>query len=447
LNYLFERRELLLWSVSMEEAEPSSLHIMAKPTGSICNLDCEYCFFLSKERLYPDSDFRMTSEVMREYIAQYVNAVPAGDVMIAWQGGEPMMMGLDFFAESVECARAYATPEKNIAFSIQTNGTLIDEKFCDFFRGNSFLVGLSLDGPRELHDAYRHDKSGGETFDRVVRAARMMQRRDVDFNILCSVHAANQGHPLDVYRFFRDELGVKWIQFVPIVERINADGTTLLQEGDSVTDRSVDPAAWGDFLNGVFDEWLVSDVGDVHVNFFEAAFASWAGAPALACIFAETCGGALVLEHNGDLYSCDHFVEPRHLLGNIMSAPLAELVRSEKQRDFGEAKRSALPRLCTECELLFACGGECPKNRFLLTDADDPGLNYLCAGYKAFFEHVDTPMRAMARLYRYGRNPSEIMEILAEKQAAMRSAFTKAGRNDPCPCGSRMKFKQCHGKT
>ena len=420
---------------------------MAKPTGSSCNLECDYCFFLSKERLYPDSDFRMTREMMREYIGQYIDTVRGGEVVIAWQGGEPMMMGLEFFEKSVEYARQRSAPGMPLSFTIQTNGTLIDERFCEFFRENNFLVGLSMDGPRDMHDAYRHDRRGGPTFDRVLRSARMMQRHGVDFNILCSVHDANQDSPLEVYRFFRDELGVEWIQFVPIVERINADGTTLLQEGDSVTDRSVDPIAWGAFLNDIFDEWLVTDVGRVHVNFFEAAFASWVGAPALACIFAETCGNALVLEHNGDLYSCDHFVEPGHLLGNIMSRPMADLVSSAKQRSFGEAKGSMLPAKCRDCHILFACRGECPKNRFSTTDEGEGGLNYLCPGYTEFFEHIDAPMRAMAQLYHAGREPAETFTILAQREAAARSAFAKAGRNDPCPCGSGLKFKQCHGKT
>jgi serine-type anaerobic sulfatase-maturating enzyme len=406
---------------------------MAKPTGSVCNLDCDYCFFLEKERLYPGSSFRMTDEVLESYIRQYIEAQRVPEVTITWQGGEPTMMGLDFFRRSVEYAEKHTPPGTLVYQSIQTNGTLLDKEWCGFLRENGFLVGLSLDGPRELHDRYRHDKRGGGTFDRAVRAARLMRDERVEFNVLCTVNAANASHPLEVYRFFRDELDVKWIQFIPIVERINNDGSTLLQEGDTVTDRSVDPEQWGAFLSDIFDDWLVRDVGEGHVNMFEAAFASWVGAPALACIFDETCGNALVLEHNGDLYSCDHFVEPGYLLGNIKETPLAGLLSSEKQRRFGSDKRDTLPAFCRECDVLFACRGECPKNRFAAAPDGEPGLNYLCRGYKAFFEHVNAPMRKMAELLQSGRYPADILD-----------SFNKAGRNDLCPCGSGRKYKQCH---
>jgi len=416
-----------------ETQQPPAFHVMAKPTGSACNMNCDYCFFLHKERLYPGSSFRMTDEVLELYISQYIEAQQVPEVTITWQGGEPTMMGLDFFRRSVDCARKFAPSGMRVEHTIQTNGMLLDEEWCEFLRENDFLVGLSMDGPRELHDRYRHDKRGGGSFDRVMRAARLMQENQVEFNILCTVNAANAGHPLETYRFFRDELGVNWIQFIPIVERVNHDGSTLLQEGDTVTDRSLDPEQWGAFLVEIFNDWLVRDVGEMHVNMFEAAFASWVGAPAMACIFDETCGNAMVIEHNGDLYSCDHFVEPGYLLGNILDTSLSTLISSDKQRRFGADKRNTLPALCRECKWLFACGGECPKNRFVTAPDGEPGLNFLCPGYKAFFEHVDAPMRAMADLYRAGRSPAEIID-----------AFTTAGRNDPCPCGSSRKYKQCH---
>jgi len=416
-----------------ETQQPPAFHVMAKPTGSACNMNCDYCFFLHKERLYPGSSFRMTDEVLELYISQYIEAQQVPEVTITWQGGEPTMMGLDFFRRSVDCARKFAPSGMRVEHTIQTNGMLLDEEWCEFLRENDFLVGLSMDGPRELHDRYRHDKRGGGSFDRVMRAARLMQENQVEFNILCTVNAANAGHPLETYRFFRDELGVNWIQFIPIVERVNHDGSTLLQEGDTVTDRSLDPEQWGAFLVEIFNDWLVRDVGEMHVNMFEAAFASWVGAPAMACIFDETCGNAMVIEHNGDLYSCDHFVEPGYLLGNILETSLSTLISSDKQRRFGADKRNTLPALCRECKWLFACGGECPKNRFVTAPDGEPGLNFLCPGYKAFFEHVDAPMRAMADLYRAGRSPAEIID-----------AFTTAGRNDPCPCGSSRKYKQCH---
>ena len=412
---------------------PRAFHVMAKPTGAACNLDCDYCFFLNKEQLYPGSTMRMSGDVLEAYLHQYIETQSVPEVTIAWQGGEPMMMGLDFFRGSVEIADRSAPTGTHISYTLQTNGTLLDRDWCSFLRENGFLVGLSLDGPRELHDRYRHDKGGGGTFDRVLKAARLMQEERVKFNVLCTVNAANAGRPLDVYRFFRDDLGVRWIQFIPIVERINIDGSTLLQQGDTVTDRSVDQRQWGEFLSAVFDEWLVADVGEVHVNMFESAFASWVGAPALACIFEETCGDALALEHNGDLYSCDHFVEPSHLLGNITETPMADLIASEQQARFGKDKHAGLPSRCRECEVLFACNGECPKNRFVTLD-DETGLNYLCEGYRSFFSYIDSAMRVLAGLYKSGRSPAEITD-----------AFAKAGRNDPCPCGSGKKFKACHG--
>lgn len=419
---------------------------MAKPTGSACNLACEYCFFLEKAKLYPGARPRMDDEVLRSYIRQNIEAQEVPEATVSWQGGEPTLMGLDFFKRSVAIADECAPRGTRVSYTIQTNGTLLDEEWCDFLRQRRFLVGLSLDGPRELHDTYRRDRQGKPTFEKVETAARLMQDLGVDFNVLCTVNAANVGHPLEVYRYFRDELGIQWIQFIPIVERINDDGTTLLQQGDRVTDRSVDPELWGSFLNGVFDEWVRHDVGETHVNFFEASFASWVGAPAMMCIFDETCGNALALEFNGDLYSCDHFVEPDYLLGNIMELPLADLVTCEQQRLFGEAKRDTLPRECGECEWLFACRGECPKNRFHVTPSGDNGLNYLCQGYRAYFSHIDEPMKAMAELYNAGRSPAEIMDAHDASDIDLQKALAAAGRNDPCPCGSGRKFKHCHGR-
>ncbi|MBN2027692.1 MAG: anaerobic sulfatase maturase [Actinobacteria bacterium] len=431
--------------LSSREAPPA-FHVMAKPSGAACNLNCAYCFFLEKERLYPGSDLRMSDEVLEEYIRQYIQAQQVPEAIIAWQGGEPTLMGLDFFRRSVELAVEYAPPGMRVSYTMQTNGTLLDDAWCEFLNENGFLVGLSMDGPRELHDAYRVDKGGRGTFARVERAARLMQERDVDFNILCTVHAANAGHPLDVYRYFRDELGVEWIQFIPIVERVNPDGSTLLQQGDTVTERSVDPAGWGDFLIAIFDEWIRRDVGAMFVNIFEAAVASWVGVGAAMCIFDATCGSSIALEHNGDLYTCDHFVEPDYLLGNIMQTPMLELVASEKMRRFGEDKRDMLPRYCRDCEMLFACRGECPKNRFARAPDGEMGLNYLCPGYKSFFTHIDPDMRTIADLLRKGRFADDIMGILEEQEKDLQKAFMNAGRNDPCPCGSGKKYKHCHGR-
>jgi uncharacterized protein len=412
---------------------PQSFHVLAKPTGAICNLDCEYCFFLSKESLYPGDRFRMADDLVEHYIRQVIEAHSTPEVTIAWQGGEPTLMGLDFFRRAVDLAKAAARPGQTISHTIQTNATLLTTEWCDFLREEGFLVGVSIDGPRDLHDRYRVDKKGKPTFDRVMSGYRLLQEHGVETNILCTVNAANQHHPVDVYRFFRDELGATFIQFIPIVERVNDTG---FQEGHTVTSRSVEPEPWGSFLTGVFDEWVTRDVGRVFVQQFDASLASWVGAPPGVCVFAETCGNAVALEHNGDVYSCDHFVEPDFLLGNIRDTHIVDLLASPQQRSFGAAKRDTLPPYCLECDVRFACNGECPKNRFTATPDGDPGLNYLCAGYKAYFHHVSGSMALMAKLLASGRYADEIMGV-----------FARAGRNDPCPCGSGRKAKVCHQRT
>jgi uncharacterized protein len=427
------------------EGAPAAFHVLAKPTGAICNLDCKYCFFLSKEELYPNSRFRMPEDVLERYIQQLIEAHQAPEVTVAWQGGEPTLMGLAFFRRAVDLAERHRRPGTRIQHTIQTNGTRLDDEWCAFFREHGFLVGLSLDGPHEMHDAYRVDKGGRPTFEKVMAGARLMQRHGVDLNLLTTVHAANADHPLEVYRFLRDEVGARFIQFIPIVERINSDGRRLLQEGRTVSERSVRPERWGRFLIDVFDEWVRRDVGEVYVQLFDSALASWAGEPQPLCIFAETCGNALALEHNGDLYSCDHFVEPKHLLGNIRQDRMLKMVASPQQRAFGLAKRETLPRYCRECEVRFACNGECPKNRFIDTPDHEPGLNYLCEGYKAFFGHVDRPMRIMTWLLRMGRPPREVMAIVRAEDGRPREALARARPNDACPCGSGRKYKRCHG--
>ena len=420
-------------------ARARGFHVLAKPTGAICNLDCQYCFFLSKEMLYPGSRFRMADELLEAYIRQLIEGHDTPEVTVAWQGGEPTLMGLDFFRRALDYEEQYRRPGMRIVNTIQTNGTLIDDEWAAFFRQHEFLVGISIDGPREMHDAYRVDKGGQPTFERVWRGLQALRARGVEHNVLTTVHRANAGRPLEVYRFLRDEAGARFIQLIPIVERAD-DGAD-----DGVTERSVGAEAWGRFLIAVFDEWVRRDVGSVFVQTFDAALASWYGAPPALCIFAETCGDALALEHNGDLYSCDHFVDPAHLLGNIHNTPMIELVASEQQRAFGAAKRDTLPRYCRECDVRFACHGECPKNRFIATPDGEPGLNYLCAGYKAFFHHIDGPMRFMADELRHGRAPANVMADIARGDREILDRLRASGRNDACPCGSGRKFKRCHG--
>jgi uncharacterized protein len=435
-------------------------HVLAKPTGPICNLDCEYCFFLSKEMLYPGDRFRMADELLEAYLRQLIESHLTEDVTVAWQGGEPTMMGLEFFGRAVELVDELKRPHQRIHHTIQTNGVLIDERWAGFFKENDYLVGLSVDGPEPLHDRYRVDKRGRGTFDRVMAGFDHLRRADVDVNVLCTVHAGNQDHPLEVYRFFRDEMGVRFIQFIPVVERTtetllplaNLGWSTTksnrrpvyVQQGSCVTERSVDPAAFGRFLTSVFDEWVQGDIGEVYVQHFDTALANWYGEPPGVCVFSETCGAAVALEHNGDVYSCDHYVEPDYLLGNIADTPLGELVRSERQLKFGRDKRDTLPEFCRNCDVRFACHGGCPKNRFAETPDGEPGLNYLCAGYKHFFGHVDEPMQVMSDLLRENRAPAELPRVLEERHARR---VAGVGRNDPCPCGSGAKFKRCHGAT
>jgi len=410
--------------IPLPTGAPPAFHLLAKPAGAACNLDCKYCFFLSKEKLYPGSRLRMTDELLELYIRQLLESHRTPEVTIAWQGGEPTLMGLDFFERSVELVQQYKKPGQRVLHTIQTNGTLIDERWAAFFKAHDFLIGLSLDGPKPMHDAYRVNKAGAGSFDQVLRGWEHLRKHEVDVNILCSVHAANADHPLKVYRFFRDTLHAAYIQFIPIIERATPESLPIanqgwgdrpgserplyIQTGDRVTDRSVKPRQFGRFLSAIFDEWVRQDVGKVFVQMFDVALGSWMGLHSL-CLFAPTCGEALALEHNGDLYACDHFVEPGYLLGNIRETHLIELVASERQRKFGQDKLARLPRLCCECPVRFACHGGCPKDRFRRAPHGEPDLNYLCAGYKLFFQHIEPAMTRMADLLRRGRYADEIM--------------------------------------
>ena len=431
---------------------PPRIHVLAKPTGAACNLACAYCFFLDKELLYPNSRFRMSDEVLETYIRQLIEAHATQQVTVAWQGGEPTLMGLEFYQKAIELQKRYARPGMTrmpaIRFenTMQTNGTLLDDKWCEFLKENDYLIGISIDGPRHLHDTYRLDKGGGPTFDRVMRGLRLLQKHGVEYNVLVTVNRTNADYPLEVYRFLRDEAKTTWIQFIPVVERIDDEGHTIYQKGTRTSQRSVRAGQFGRFLIQIFDEWVRHDVGRVYVQTFEAAVRNWLRMPSSGmCVFEETCGLGLALEHNGDLYSCDHFVEPDYLLGNIMETPMVELAASDRQRRFGLDKRDTLPRYCRECDVLFACHGECPKNRFLTTPSGEPGLNHLCAGWKAFFHRIDEPLQMMATLMRMGRPASEIMAVMARKEGEWQKALSRARQDDDCPCNSGLKFAQCHG--
>ena len=428
----------------------SNFHVLAKPIGPICNLDCKYCFYLEKELLYPQVEkWAMHEDVLESYIRQYIEAHDTPVVNFAWQGGEPTLLGVDYFRKLVEIQKKYANG-KQIANAFQTNGVLLNDAWAEFFLEYQFLIGISIDGPRELHDAYRVDKGGQPTFDRVMRGIETLRRNKVDFNTLTTVHRANADSPLEVYRFLRDN-GSGYMQFIPIVERIahqvTEEGLRLISPDFAgpakVAPWSVEPRQFGRFLCAIFDEWVRRDVGRTFVQIFDVSLESWMGMEASLCIFRKQCGAALAIEHSGDLYSCDHFVYPENRLGNIMESALASLAGSEQQQRFGEAKESTLPRYCRECDVRFACNGECPKHRFLTTPDGEAGLNYLCAGYKMFFHHVDPYMRFMASELAAQRPPANVMRWVAEEDARARQG--KTGRNDPCPCGSGRKFKQCCG--
>lgn len=434
---------------------PPQFHMLAKPTGAACNLDCKYCFFLSKDMLYPNEKLRMSDEILEAYIKQLIESHQTPTVTIAWQGGEPALMGLDFFKRSVVYAQKYRRPGQQIEYTFQTNGTLINDEWAAFFKENNFLIGLSVDGPEEIHDAYRVTKGGRGTFAQVMRGLEHLKNHKVDFNILCTVNAANGDHGRDVYRFFRDELGAQWIQFIPIIERATPDTLPMAnlgwserpggqrqlytQTGNLVTERSVQPEQYGQFLIDVFEEWVRKDVGRVYVQLFDVTLEAYFGSYKL-CIHAPTCGYGPAIEHNGDVYSCDHYVEPGYKLGNITETHMLDMVASAPQRQFGLDKRSKLTKQCVECSVRFLCNGGCPKDRFVNSNDGEPGHNYLCAGLNAFFEHVDPAMRTMAQLVRSNRYPAEIMQVYAQRDS-------KLGRNDPCHCGSAKKFKHCHGKN
>lgn len=434
---------------------PAAFHVMAKPTGAICNLDCEYCFFLSKDQLYPGSDFRMEPAVHEAYVAQLLAAHEgAEEVVVAFQGGEPTLMGLDFFRRTLELEEQFRRPGQQILNTMQTNGTLLDDAWGSFLRENDFLVGVSIDGPRAMHDAYRVDKGGKPTFDRVVRGLDVLRRHGVDWNALTTVNAANGDHGLEVYRFLRDELEAAYIQLIPVVERVTAEMLPLAetgwgrrpgerplyrQAGELVTHRTVTADQYGQFLVEVFEEWARHDVGDVFVQAFDTALAHWLGMEqAGMCVHARTCGSALALEHNGDVYSCDHYVEEDYRLGNLAEGrTLLQLATSRQQAAFGQGKLYSLPGYCLKCDVRFACNGGCPKDRFIVTPDGESGLHYLCSGYQRFFRHIDEPMRVMAGLLRQGGDATGLRDWYSALDAERRG-------DEACPCGSGRQWETCH---
>ena len=414
-------------------------HIMAKPHGPICNLDCTYCYYLEKENLYAKGgrDFRMSDNVLETYIRQYIQAQPDQNVSFAWQGGEPTLLGIPFFERVVELQKKHASG-KTIDNAFQTNGTLLDDAWGEFLARNKFLIGISIDGPEEIHDIYRVDKGGQPTFARVMRGLGILKKHGVEFNTLTVVNRTNSYRPREIYRFLK-EIGSKYLQFIPVVEQVaeqpDPNGLVLIKpfsrQKASVSDWSVEPLQFGKFLTSVFDEWVRNDVGRTFVQIFDVALESWSNVPQSLCVFAPQCGLAMAIEHNGDLYSCDHFVYPENKLGNIMERALGSLAQSPQQSRFGNAKSLALPSDCQQCDVRFACNGECPKHRFTTTASGEYGLNYLCAGYKHFFHHIDPYMRFMANELQHDGAPARVMEWVRAGGPSRASAATREGRNAP----------------
>ncbi|MGI6632429.1 MAG: anaerobic sulfatase maturase [Bacillota bacterium] len=405
--------------------------VMAKPVGPRCNLACSYCYYLETEGMYGgELPPKMSDGLLETYIRQYIEASPGPVVSFIWHGGEPTLAGLDFYRKAVELQRRYLPPGWSCWNNLQTNGILLDDAWCSFLADARFDVGLSIDGTRSVHDTYRKDRGGRGTYERVAQAARRLKAHGIQPDLLCTVTSTAAEDPVAVYRALRD-LDTGWMQFIPIVRR-DADGR--------VTPDSVTPEGYGDFLCAVFDEWVRNDIGRLEIQQVAEMGLVWSGGSTNLCWMAPTCGRVLIVEQDGAVYSCDHFVTPEHRIGDIESSSLAELVDSPVQRSFGDAKRDRLPRQCRACAWLDICNGGCPKDRFASTEDGETGLNYLCDGLRRFFAHAEEPLRRIVELRRMGRTPAAIMaQLRAEAQARWRGV----GRNDPCPCGSGRKAKHC----
>ena len=403
---------------------PQGIHVMAKPTGPVCNLNCEYCFYLEKEALFPKNEnYRMSPEVLKAYIDKYITSQPTPVVEFVWQGGEPTLLGLDFFRKVVELQMPYAK-NKKILNSLQTNGTLLDDEWCRFLKRYSFLVGLSLDGPEKVHNKYRVDRGGKPIFDAVMRGLKLLQKHGVEYNAMACVARETAKDPWRVYNFFKEQ-GIKFIQFVPIVERISDEsakkeglklaGPAALDKEEpnkEVTPWTVDPEEYGDFLIEICEEWVRKDVGKIFVMNFEWALQAYIGNPSPVCVFAQQCGKTVVLEHNGDVYACDHCVYPKYKLGNILNDDILKMVEQSQLNGFGIAKESALPKDCRECDVLNACYGGCPKHRFMKSYYGEPGMNYLCKGYEKFFLHIGKYLKVITQLLSNDLPASMVMKTI-----------------------------------
>lgn len=446
------KKPAILFSDALKLKGPAAFNVMLKPAGPACNLNCSYCYYLEKKKLYPGkTDFKMPEKILEEFTRQYIEANEIPVVTFTWQGGEPTLMGLDFFRKAFELQKKFAGG-KRIENAFQTNGTTLNDDWCSFFKDNNILVGISIDGPEHSHDHYRKSVSGGPTFKRVMKGIELLQKHRVEFNTLSVVNNYNVNFASETYRFLKS-IGSVFMQFLPVVERVaeNIPGHFLklvsneYENGAKVTEWSVSGKDYGKFLITIFDEWVRNDVARYYVQIFDATLANRVGELPGVCVFAGTCGDALVMEHNGDVFSCDHFVYPENYLGNILEKPLVDMGKSQAQFDFGLRKRNSLPRQCLHCDVLFTCNGECPKHRIALDDNGESGLNYLCEGYKMFYHHVAPYMDFMARELQNRRAPANVMQWIRNRESrVVKSAIP--GRNEPCPCGSRKKYKNCCGK-
>jgi uncharacterized protein len=404
--------------------------VFVKPIGSVCNLDCQYCYYLKKQNLYPNKEsFRMPDDVLENYIIQHINATSEPVINFSWHGGEPTVLGLDYFRKIVSIQKKHTPVDRCIQNGIQTNGTLLDEEWCNFLATENFMVGISIDGPQEMHDRYRVTKNQKPTFEQTLDGYKLLQKHQVLCEILCVVNAYNVRYPSEVYHFFK-QLHTKFISFLPLVEK-------NLNSESMVSAHTVPSEAFGDFLCTVFDEWIQQDIGQIKIQIFEEAARSAFEQEHTLCIFRKTCGGVPVIEHNGDFFSCDHYVNTQHKLGNIQNISLVELLESPEQIAFGQAKLDTLPHYCRSCEVRDMCNGGCPKNRFIRTPDGETGLNYLCAGYKKFFNHCQPFVTEIAKLWQQKTG------IRQKEKAGTTKSMSKTGRNAPCPCGSGLKYKKC----
>lgn len=404
--------------------------LLVKPIAAVCNIDCHYCYYLEKKDLYPGSrQWRMPDDLLENYIIQHIEAASTEVILFSWHGGEPTVLGVDYFRKVVELQRKHRPSGRQILNGLQTNGTLLDDEWFAFFAAEKFFVGLSMDGPQELHDANRVTRSGKPTHERVMQSYRGLKAHGVSCDLLCVVSSANVRHPEAVYRFFKS-IGADYVQFLPIVRRA---------PGGALTPESVPAREYGTFLKTVFDDWVRNDIGRIGVQNFDEALRTCAGMEHALCIFRKTCGDVAAIEHNGDFYNCDHFVDRAHKLGNIREQSITELLEHPAQIEFGRRKAD-LPRYCRECSVRDFCNGGCPKDRFIETPDGEAGLNYLCAGFKSFFTYSRPYLRRLAACQKSG---SSIEEFMRSLRAEDNAPTQPAGRNDPCPCGSGKKFKKC----